>query len=97
MPLLQNGESLNCHIKLDSLGASLQRLRAMLATVDGGEQKPSEAGPWPYTSGAFLASALQLMSDIADDVTSLCVRLEETAKAIQEEEDWRNASEAEAD
>jgi hypothetical protein len=94
-PILQNGETLQCHAKLDDLQASLSRIRQMLGCVDGGLTGKSEAGDRPYTASAFSASAEQLLADIRSDLGFLEIYLGQVVDAMSDEDAWRNASEAE--
>lgn len=93
--ILQNGETLQTHAKLDALQASLSRIRQMLGCVDGSLTAKSEAGDRPYTPSAFSASAAQLLADIRSDLSFLEIYLGQVVDALSNEDTWSNESETE--
>jgi hypothetical protein len=77
-PPLQNGETVPAHEKIKQLVALHNRLRRMLTAVDGGRP-----GAVPYSSEAFYASSLNLLSEIKYNLFTLELLLEQVSNELK--------------
>jgi hypothetical protein len=77
-PPLQNGETIPAHEKIRELIALHNRVTRMLRACDGGQ-----AEAVPYSSEAFYASALSLLSDIKFNLFTLEILLEQVSNELK--------------
>lgn len=75
---LQNGETVPAHKKIKQLVALHNRLRRMLKAVDGGQRMAV-----PYSSEAFYASPLSLLSEIKYNLFTLELLLEQVSNELK--------------